>query len=112
MVSIRRILRVAKEIEAAQREGSDYDELYFGLQDVIEMLEQHIKRSMFEQQLPASVRRARKRKRSKKQKLLDDMASKAWKKYQKQTPNGKKTYIDIRTRVSKSADYKRKAKKL
>lgn len=53
-----------------------------------------------------------KRRRSKKQQLLDSMAKKAWNQYKKSTPNGKKTYIDIRTRVSKSQDYKRKARKL
>lgn len=111
MMSIRRILRVAKGIEAAQREGSDYDELYFGLQDVIEMLEEMNNQGSRYIGNPTGSRK-RKRTRSKKQKLLDDMASKAWKKYQKQTPNGKKTYIDIRSRVSKSQDYKRKAKKL
>jgi hypothetical protein len=40
MMSIKRILRFAKGIESAQRQGSDYDELYFGLQDIIEMLEE------------------------------------------------------------------------
>jgi len=33
------VLALAKSIERRQRRGSDYDALYFGLQDVIEMLE-------------------------------------------------------------------------
>ncbi len=33
------VLALAKSVERRQRRGSDYDELYFGLQDVIEMLE-------------------------------------------------------------------------
>jgi hypothetical protein len=52
----------------------------------------------------------RKRRQSKKQKLLSDMAGKAWARYKK--GNGKKTYIQIRAQVSRSAEYKRKAKKL
>ncbi len=34
------VLALAKSIERRQRRGSDYDALYFGLQDVIEMLEE------------------------------------------------------------------------
>ena len=52
----------------------------------------------------------RKRRQSKKQRLLSDMAGKAWARYKK--GNGKKTYIQIRAQVSRSAEYKRKAKKL
>lgn len=54
----------------------------------------------------------RKRSRSPVQKLLDDMAGKAWKSYKRNSPNGKKSYMDIRSRVSRSQDYKKKAKRL
>lgn len=59
----------------------------------------------------APVRR-RKRSRSPLQKLLDDMAGKAWKQYKRTSPNGKKSYMDIRSRVSRSQEYKKKAKRL
>lgn len=52
----------------------------------------------------------RKRKVTGKSKILNDMASKAWAKYKKKTPKGKKTYIDIRSQVSRSREYKRKTK--
>jgi len=49
-----------------------------------------------------------KRKQSGKQKILTQMAKKAWDKYKK--GNGKKSYIDIRAQVSRSASYKKKTK--
>lgn len=52
----------------------------------------------------------KKRKQSPKQKLLTQMTDKKWKQYKK--GNGKKTYIQIRAMVSRSQEYKRKAKKL
>jgi len=51
-----------------------------------------------------------KRRQSGKQKLLSTMAGTAWTRYKR--GNGKKTYIQIRAQVSRSAEYKRKAKKL
>lgn len=50
------------------------------------------------------------RKQSPKQKLLTQLTDKKWKQYRK--GSGKKTYIEIRAQVSRSQDYKRKAKRL
>jgi len=52
----------------------------------------------------------RKRRQSPKQRLLTKMAGTAWTRYKR--GNGKKTYLDIRAQVSRSADYKRLSKKL
>jgi hypothetical protein len=52
----------------------------------------------------------RKRRQSPKQKLLTQLTNKKWKQYRK--GSGKKTYIEIRAQVSRSQDYKRKAKRL
>ena len=52
----------------------------------------------------------KKRKKSKKVQILDNLAAKAWKKYKK--GSGKKTYIEIRAQVSRSRDYKKKVKNL
>lgn len=52
------------------------------------------------------------KRQSPKQKLLSTMADKAWKRYKRQYPKGKKTYITIRAQVSRSQEYKRKAKRL
>ena len=54
----------------------------------------------------------KKARQSGKQKLLTDMASKAWKSYKRKHPKGKRTYIDIRAQVSRSQAYKKKAKRL
>ena len=51
-----------------------------------------------------------KRRKSKKVKILDEMAKKAWNKYKK--GSGKKTYIQIRAQVSRSLAYKKKVKNL
>lgn len=51
-----------------------------------------------------------KRKQSKKQKLLTSMTAKKWKAYSK--GSGRKTYVEIRSQVSRSKAYKSKAKKL
>lgn len=51
-----------------------------------------------------------KRRKSKKVKILDEMAKKAWNKYKK--GSGKKTYIQIRAQVSRSQAYKKKVKNL
>ena len=50
------------------------------------------------------------RKQSGKQKILTQMAKKAWDKYKK--GNGRKSYIDIRAQVSRSQAYKKKTKGL
>jgi len=55
-------------------------------------------------------RRKPKRKKSKKVKILDEMAKKQWSKYKK--GSGKKTYIQIRAQVSRSQAYKKKVKNL
>ncbi len=52
----------------------------------------------------------KKRKQSPKQKLLTQMTDKKWRQYKK--GSGKKTYVQIRAMVSRSQEYKRKAKKL
>jgi hypothetical protein len=52
----------------------------------------------------------KKRRQSPKQKLLTQLTDKKWKQYRK--GSGKKTYIAIRAQVSRSQDYKRKAKRL
>jgi len=52
----------------------------------------------------------RKRKVTGKSKILNEMADKAWKKYKKNSPKGKRTYIQIRSQVSRSREYKRKTK--
>jgi hypothetical protein len=54
----------------------------------------------------------RKRRQSPKQKLLTEMTQKKWKSYKRNTPKGKKTYVQIRAQVSRSQAYKKKAKKL
>ena len=51
-----------------------------------------------------------KRKQSRKQKLLTTMTAKKWKTYSK--GSGRKTYVEIRSQVSRSKAYKSKAKKL
>jgi len=50
------------------------------------------------------------RKQSKKQKLLTAMTRKKWVTYSK--GSGRKTYVEIRSQVSRSKAYKSKAKKL
>lgn len=52
------------------------------------------------------------RKQGPKQKLLTEMTQKKWKSYKRNTPKGKKTYVQIRAQVSRSQAYKKKAKKL
>ncbi len=47
---------------------------------------------------------------SPKQKLLTEMTAKKWNQYKK--GSGKKSYVQIRAMVSRSQEYKRKAKKL
>ena len=54
----------------------------------------------------------KKRKPTGKTKILNEMAKKKWEAYKKNTPNGKRTYIDIRSQVSRSQEYKKKVKKL
>ena len=57
----------------------------------------------------ASSRQSKpKRKQSGKQKILTQMAKKAWDKYKK--GKGKKSYVDIRAQVSRSLAYKKKTK--
>lgn len=56
------------------------------------------------------IQKKRKRKQSSKQKLLTQMTKSKWNKYKK--TSGKKTYVQIRAMVSRSQEYKRKAKKL
>jgi len=58
---------------------------------------------------PADIpqRKPRKRRKSPKQKLLEDMTNKKWKTYK-----GKKTWIQIRAQVSRSQAYKKKARRL
>ena len=57
-----------------------------------------------------NVQKKRKRRQSPKQKLLTEMTAKKWNQYKK--GSGKKTYLQIRAMVSRSQEYKRKAKKL
>ncbi len=52
----------------------------------------------------------RKKPKSKKVKILNEMATKKWNTYKK--GKGKKTYIQIRAEVSRSMAYKRKVKNL
>lgn len=61
-------------------------------------------------QATGKARFNKKRKQSGKQKLLTQMTKKKWDKYKK--TSGKKTYVQIRAMVSRSQEYKRKAKKL
>lgn len=53
-----------------------------------------------------------KRKKSAKQKLLQEMTDRKWKSYKRKYPKGKKTWIKIRAEVSRSQVYKKKAKRL
>jgi len=69
-----------------------------------------IGREKFDIGMQPSFRKPRKRKQSSKQKLLTEMTDKKWKAYKK--GSGKKTYVQIRAMVSRSQEYKRKAKKL
>jgi len=57
-----------------------------------------------------TTKRKGKRRQSKKQKILNEMADKKWRKYKK--GSGKKTYFDIRGMVSRSEAYKKKVKNL
>ena len=66
-----------------------------------------VKEQIAERVLKASKPRRRK---SKKVRILDEMAKKAWNKYKK--GSGKKTYIQIRAQVSRSQAYKKKVKNL
>jgi len=59
-------------------------------------------------QAARSQRMPKKRKQSGKQKILTQMAKKAWDKYKK--GNGKKSYIDIRAQVSRSQAYKKRTR--
>lgn len=54
------------------------------------------------------ARKPKKRKQSGKQRILTQMAKKAWDKYKK--GSGKKSYIDIRAQVSRSQAYKKATK--
>ena len=64
--------------------------------------------SLREQQVFTTGRPKAKRKQSGKQKILTQMAKKAWDKYKK--GNGRKSYITIRAEVSRSQAYKKKTK--
>jgi hypothetical protein len=106
---------VVKGLLKVQEDGSDYDELYFGMQDVEDMLFDYITRDV--RSTPGSKRKTKSaskkstpRKQSKKQKLLTTMTAKKWKTYSK--GSGRKTYVQIRSEVSRSKAYKSKAKKL
>lgn len=77
-----------------------------------EDLDERAERSQFMGAIRPAVRMKRKRARSAVQKLLDDMAATAWKKYRRTSPKGKKSYMDIRSRVSRSMEYKKKAKRM
>jgi len=52
----------------------------------------------------------RRRKQTPKQKLLTQMSKKKWDKYKK--GKGKKTYVQIRAEVSRSMEFKKKARRL
>ena len=117
MIMSRIALRLVRSLLAEQQEGSDYDALYFGLQDVEMLLEDEHKfrRQMSPQQgkdpiFKKKPKQKRKRRQSPKQKLLSQLTDKKWKQYRK--GSGMKTYIEIRAQVSRSQDYKRKAKRL
>jgi len=117
----RAVLALAQSIEAEQNEGSDYDALYFGLQDIIEMLQDLVSKTthrtarvrghgdaVYGQR--SKPRKKPKRRQTGKAKLLTSMTAPVWKKYKK--GSGRKTYVQIRAQVSRSQAYKRKAKKL
>lgn len=57
-----------------------------------------------------TMKRKSKRRQSPKQKLLTELTNKKWTQYKK--GSGKKTYVQIRAMVSRSQEYKRKAKNL
>ena len=52
----------------------------------------------------------KRRRQTPKQRLLTEMTKKKWNKYKK--GSGKKTYVQIRAQVARSAEFKRKAKRL
>ena len=126
---MRDVLRLVKQILREQEDGSDYDDLYFGMQDVRDLLEDKIienrERIRFDRKSSPPGRsktkstRTRntgksstraKPKRTKKQKLLDKMAAEKWDKYKK--GKGKKTYVKIRSEVSRSIKFKKAVKRL
>ena len=118
---MRTVLNLVRRILREQEEGSDYDALYFGMQDVRDMLEdmQQFQRNMSPQQMRDPIfsapqkktrRSIGKRKQSPKQKLLTQMTKKKWDKYKK--GSGKKTYLEIRAQVSRSQEFKKKSKRL
>lgn len=86
------------------RPGMDY----FEDEEIAEELE-----SFRDAKRMAGIRRKPKRKKqSPKQKLLTEMSQKKWKSYKRNSPKGKKTYVQIRAQVSRSQAYKKKAKRL
>jgi|TARA_R110002012_G_scaffold123421_1_gene273882 hypothetical protein len=107
---------------AADRAREDYSDGYReGYADGIAFMERKILseldtrqdlRGVLMSKKSSSPKRATKkpRKKSKKVRILDEMAKKAWSKYKK--GSGKKSYIDIRAQVSRSRDYKKKVKDL
>ena len=107
-------------IEEAEFEG------FFSMDDIVDLtndLEKaflkgaEIVKPIKSRSMPSS-RHARKRPAMKKRrptgksKILNEMAKKKWNAYKKKFPKGKRTYIDIRSQVSRSQEYKRKVKKL
>jgi len=78
------------------------------VEDMIDITESSEFASPMRMPMYAKAPARKKRKQSGKQKILTQMAKKAWDKYKK--GNGKKTYIDIRAQVSRSQAYKKKTK--
>lgn len=116
-------------IDELRRIAEEADEGFFSMDDIVdltndlekalnrgaEIIVPRVNRSVVSRNLVGQMRmdrKRRKRKRSPKQKLLDDMANKKYQAYKKKSPKGKKTYIDIRSQVSRSREYKRRANKL
>ena len=68
--------------------------------------------SLSEAKMDVGIRKKAKRKikQTPKQKLLTQMTAKKWNKYKK--GSGKKTYVEIRAQVSRTQEFKRKAKRL
>jgi hypothetical protein len=119
---MRDVLRLVRQILRDQEDGSDYDELYFGMQDVEILLADNLRAMRADmtermrsvrgsgRKTKSASKKSTPRKQSKKQKLLTSMTAKKWKTYSK--GSGRKTYVQIRSQVSRSKAYKSKAKKL
>jgi len=97
------------DFESAYREGFS-DGFRAGLQHSANPTPSRIMPNVKSMQTLDKQKRKRKVRQSPKQKLLTEMTKKKWNKYKK--GRGKKTYVQIRAEVSRSLEFKKKARRL